>query len=57
MKKEYVAPTLTVVSFVVERGFDASIGAPRNLEFDMSIFDGDQDYNQASSFGDQYWSW
>lgn len=58
MKEDYISPTLTVVSFAVERGFEASggIGDPRNLLF--GLFDDDeQDYDQASSFGEEYWSW
>lgn len=43
MKKEYVAPTLTVVTFKVEQGF-ASSGF--RLFQDLQLFDGD--YNDQA---------
>lgn len=57
MKQEYIAPVLTVVSFRVERGFDASGVVSSPFDFDMLITDNDRDLNQAASYQESHWNW
>ena len=56
MKQPYTAPTLTVVTFKVEHGFDTSLtGSP--LEFDMYSLNDEGDLNQAASYSESTWTW
>ena len=58
MKEKYIAPTLTVVSFAVEQGYNGSGESPLNLSFFLySLFD-DENLNHASSYSDETsWTW
>jgi len=57
MKKDYIPPRLDIVTIPVESGFSASLDA-EHLNFSMSLFDNDEDYNQASSYvNEETWSW
>lgn len=56
MKEKYSKPTLTIVSFKVENGFAGTSPDPVSC-FDLFDLDNDEDYNQASSYTERYWSW
>ncbi|MBO7488837.1 MAG: hypothetical protein J6T88_01015 [Bacteroidales bacterium] len=56
MKEKYLKPTLTIVSFKVENGFAGTSPDPVSC-FDLFDLDNDEDYNQASSYTERYWSW
>lgn len=47
-KKEYVAPTLTVVTFKVEQGFAASTEFRLFQDFQLFYEDYDDDYNNQA---------
>lgn len=44
MKKKYITPTLTVVTFKAEQGYAVSGGAETKL-LDLSIFESTEGYN------------
>lgn len=57
-KRPYQSPELSVVSFRVEHGFtDSGNVAPQDVTFNLFADDQQADYDKASTFGDQYWSW
>lgn len=45
--KEYITPTLTVVTFKAEQGFAGSGGVDRKL-LDLSIFESEEGYNDQA---------
>ncbi len=58
-RKQYTAPQLTVVSFVIERGFALSAGIddPEQIENELLMLGmmEQEDYNQMETF--QTYSW
>ena len=56
-KQVYQSPVLTVVTFRVESGFVESGGTPSQMDFMLFEDSYEGDHSQASSFGEQNWSW
>ena len=52
MKKEYIAPTLTVVSFKAERGYAASGNRSISTFLSLNFLDAGNDFN---SQGQENW--
>ncbi|MBP5327007.1 MAG: hypothetical protein J6Y98_03740 [Bacteroidales bacterium] len=56
-KRQYISPQLTVVSFVVERGFVAS-GAQNSPLMDFDLFsDESSPSNEAAGYSESNWDW
>ena len=56
MKQEYIAPKLTVVTFKVERGFDASAFSTLFV-CGLLTSETDENLNQAASYEESTWTW
>lgn len=57
-KLPYQSPTVCIVTFRIEQGFTNSLNsAPQDITFNLFADDQQYDYDKASSFGDQQWSW
>ena len=57
MKVKYTPPTLTIVTFQVEKGFLGSSPDPVSC-FELFLNDeGTDDLNQAASYESHYWEW
>lgn len=59
IKQPYYAPKLSVVTFRVEYGFLGSqeYSMPTNVDFEVFESIDDANYNSASTFENQTWSW
>lgn len=57
MKCNYISPSLTVVTFKVEKGFENSSTVSSPLEFDFFTFDPNEEQNQAASYNESHWNW
>lgn len=57
MKRNYIAPSLTVVTFKVEKGFENSSTVSSPLEFDFFTFDPNEEQNQAANYNESHWNW